>query len=103
MFDLLFLFHSQDIMGTEIYAETAVDADHRFIDFIIPVYCANYAGFTAVSAANALFQIDMDPTPVSRCQGIGGTYFRAGRIFTGPADYYRKTPFHSADGPYPYA
>jgi hypothetical protein len=95
-FDLLFA-HPQNAVGTEFYAVTTVDADHRFVGGVIPLDCPDEAGLATVAAADALFHLEADATAFPQEKGISGAYSGTGRITTGSAYDDGESTFHAAD------
>jgi hypothetical protein len=93
-FNLLFP-HPQNAVGTELYAVTAVDANHRFVGCVVPVDCSDEAGLAAVAAANALFHVEANATAFPQEKGISGAYSGTGRIITGSAHNDGESPFHA--------
>jgi hypothetical protein len=82
-------------VGAVLDAVAAVDANHRFIGFIIPENSPDGAGVLAVATADAFSQVNPYPLPLFGFKGTRRAYLDTGWVLAGTADDNDKALLHS--------
>ena len=102
MAGLLSLPHIEDAVGTEVDAETALNADHGFVDLAVPEDGPHHACIHTTAAPGALLLGKVDPSlfgPRKRVHGAGSD---TRGILADPAGHNGEPVFHTAAGSDPY-
>jgi len=97
----LSLPHLDDTVGTEVHAETALNADHGFIDLTVPVDGPHYARLGAAAAPGAFLLGKVYSPLFSAGEGVHGAGPDTRRVLADPAGYHDEPVFHPAAGPDP--
>ena len=97
----LSLTHLKNTVGTKIDAETALHADHGFVDLAAPVDGSHNAGLGAVAAPGALLLGKVYPSFFSAGEGVHGAGPDTRGVLADPAGHHNEPMFHPAAGPDP--
>jgi hypothetical protein len=73
-----------------------MDADHGFVDLVIPLHGSDDACLRAVATADAFGCIQPHTTLRTRQQRSCRAYFGAWRVITGFAHYHFKSTLHAS-------
>ncbi len=87
-------------MRTEFGTITTVEANHRFINLIIPEDTAYRASITAVTTACAFGNIETHSL-FFRLQSPCRAYFGTRRLIAGSTNYHHKSSFRATNRPDP--
>jgi len=98
--DYLLVFYFQYSIRAEVNAISTMNANHRFIDYLVPENGANNTGIFAISTADTSGDIEVYSSTCPGVQSLGGAYFHTRWIFAGSTNYYNESSFHTPNRPY---